>query len=121
MVEKILIYYKVYFGVFGALLTLYALYNSYCILGNFKKKEDVALSMFFLNKLAVKKFRLLAYISLLYSGIAFLVVFDVVPDSYPYDIAVLILFSGVAYFLRGIRKVTSGTGDKESFEENRTA
>lgn len=119
--EKILVHYKVYFGAFGALLTLYALYNSYQILGNFKEKEDIALSMFFLNKQAVKKFKVLAHISLIYSGIAFLVVFNVVPDSYPYDIAVLLLFSGITYFLKGIKEITSGAGDKESFERNRTA
>ena len=105
--------YKALFGLVGATLTIYALYNSYHILKNFRKKEDVDLSMFFLNDSTADKFRMLAYISILYSVMALLVVVDIVPDTYPYDIAVISLFLGLAYFLRGINAVTSGADDQK--------
>ena len=111
MVETILIPYKAWFGLIGASITIYALYNSYHILKNFEKNEEVALSMFFLNDGTADKFRMLAYISILYSFMALLVVLEVVPDTYAYDIAVISLFLGLAYFLRGINTVTSGAGD----------
>lgn len=114
MVEKVLIsemVYKALFGTAGSLLTIYALYNSYFVLKNFKEQEDIAISMFMLQKETVNHFRILAYISILYSVIALLVVAGIVPDTYPYDAAVLALFGGLAYFLKGIREVTSGAGE----------
>lgn len=100
--------YKAFFGAAGATLTTYALYNSYFILKNFREQGEVAISMFFLKDRTVENFRILAYISILYSITALLVVAGLVPDNYPYDAAVLTLFGGLAYFLRGIRQVTAG-------------
>jgi thiosulfate reductase cytochrome b subunit len=111
VVETILIPYKALFGLVGAVITIYALYNSYHILRNFRDDENVALSMFFLNDGAADSFRMLAYISILYSLMTLLVVTGIVPDTYPYDLAVITLFLGLAYFLREIKAVTSGAGD----------
>lgn len=69
--------------------------------------------MFFLNDSTADKFRMLAYISILYSLVALLVVAGIIPDTYPYDIAVITLFLGLAYFLREINAVTSGAGDQK--------
>lgn len=113
MVETILIPYKAWFGLIGASITIYALYNSYQILKNFSEEEEVALSMFFLNDGTADKFRMLAYTSILYSVMALLVVIGVVPDTYPYDIAVITLFLGLAYFLREINAVTSGADKRK--------
>ncbi len=102
--------YKALFGALGSSLTVYALYNSHHIIENFREQEDVAISMFLLNDRAADNFRMLAYISILYSVMALLVVAGLVPDTYPYDVAVLSLFGGLAYFLREIRELTSGAG-----------
>lgn len=103
--------YKAIFGAVGASITLYILYNSYFILKNFRDQEDVAISMFFLQEDTVHHFRVLAYLSIGYSVVALLVVAGIVPDTYPYDAAVLALFGGLAYFLKGIRDVTSGASE----------
>lgn len=103
--------YKAIFGLIGASITLYSIYNCYIILKHLKENEDVAISMFLLNNDAPERFRRLAYISIFYAGIALLVVSGVVPDSYPYDIAVITLFLGLAYFLRSIKDITAGVSE----------
>lgn len=103
--------YKAIFGLTGASITLYSIYNSYLIIKQLKDDEEVAISMFLLNNDAPDRFRKLAYISIIYSLVALLVVLGLVPDTYPYDAAVIALFLGLAYFLKSIRDITSGAGE----------
>lgn len=99
--------YKAFFGLAGAGITLTALILSLKTLRNFKERENVAMSMFYLQESA-SEFRILAYVALGYSLVAGLVVNGVIPDEKAYDLAVMGLFVGITRFLWHTARITSG-------------
>ncbi|MFB6115088.1 MAG: hypothetical protein ABEK04_02260 [Candidatus Nanohalobium sp.] len=100
--------YKAFFGITGALLTTSALYYSVKILRNLENNEETAIAMFLLKDEVEEVFRMLSYVTIIYSVTALMVVAGILPDSYPYDMAVIALFTGLLFFVKDIYSITSG-------------